>query len=290
MPIYQPGDTIELTTEFRDPDTEALVDPTDVTLEVVDPTGVTTTYPAAQITRVSLGLYLREIVAAIAGMYRYRWTGTGSAAGVDEGEFTVQPSLLSAPLLCSVEDVRQLLDVARENTTQDDLISVEIARASKLIEKVAQREFAPRGTLTRTFRMEDGYLDLNPRDLQSATLVTIAAPGGTPDTLTADDGYVLGPEGGSDEGTFFAIELGSSHRRLTSAFGFARVAITGAWGMAAVPKDVENACAQTVALWLRRDVQAFTSTYNVDEGRLERPEALPSQVAAVVGNYTRWGV
>jgi hypothetical protein len=37
-----------------------------------------------------------------------------------------------------------------------------------------------------------------------------------------------------------------------------------------------------VALWLRRDVSAFTTTYNLDESRVERPEALPSAVRAML--------
>lgn len=241
-----------------------------------------------------VGIYVatRDLPALPAGRYVAIWDNGAGVDLADEDTLVVTRTAPGAGMLCTLEQVRAYLDVPTGTTNQDDLIEDLIARASKLIEKTAQREFGLRGTLTRTFRMEDGYLDLNPRELQTATLVTLASPDSpsTAATLVADTDYVLLPEGATEEGTYLAIELGSAYRRHTSAFGFARVEITGVWGMAEVPRDIEQAAVQTVGLWLRRDVQAFTSTYNVDEGRLERPEALPSQVQAVAGNYTRWGV
>jgi hypothetical protein len=41
----------------------------------------------------------------------------------------------------------------------------------------------------------------------------------------------------------------------------------------------------TVALWLKRDVSAFSRTFNLDEGRTERPDALPSAVTAILAPY-----
>jgi hypothetical protein len=49
------------------------------------------------------------------------------------------------------------------------------------------------------------------------------------------------------------------------------VTITGDWGYPSVPADVEDACIKTVGIWLKRDVSAFSRTYNLDEGRTERP-------------------
>jgi hypothetical protein len=66
-----------------------------------------------------------------------------------------------------------------------------------------------------------------------------------------------------------------------------QVQITGTWGFPEIPQDVIEATALTVALWLRRDVSAFTTTYNLDESRVERPEALPSAVRAILSNYQR---
>ena len=45
----------------------------------------------------------------------------------------------------------------------------------------------------------------------------------------------------------------------------------------------------TTAIWLRRDVAAFSSTFKLDEDRVERPEGLPSSVRATLASWRRIG-
>jgi hypothetical protein len=49
--------------------------------------------------------------------------------------------------------------------------------------------------------------------------------------------------------------------------------------------DLTHACIVTVAIWLKRDVSAFSRTFNLDEQRTERPDALPSAVARMLAQY-----
>jgi hypothetical protein len=52
-----------------------------------------------------------------------------------------------------------------------------------------------------------------------------------------------------------------------------------------VPPNVEQAAIITVATWLRRDVSAFSTTFDLDEQKVERPEALPSAVTRMLAPY-----
>lgn len=81
MPSYDRDQEVELKGTFRD-DEEALADPTTVTLYVLDPAGTlsTYTYAEAQITRDSLGVFLKNIVLNASGAWYYRFKGTGAVA------------------------------------------------------------------------------------------------------------------------------------------------------------------------------------------------------------------
>jgi hypothetical protein len=72
-----------------------------------------------------------------------------------------------------------------------------------------------------------------------------------------------------------------------SYFRHRQVEVTATWGWTSVPADVEHATIVTTGIWLRRDVSAFSTTYVLDEDRVERPESLPSAVRAMLGPYRR---
>lgn len=83
------GDTVTLTNTFAVAGTNT--DPSTVTLAVTDPTGTTTsyTYAGGTITKSATGVYTKNITASTAGIWSYKWTGTGSAADVASGQFEV---------------------------------------------------------------------------------------------------------------------------------------------------------------------------------------------------------
>lgn len=76
------GGTAILRGRFRDHDTGALADPSDVFLDVTAPDGTPTTYQygvGSVISKLSTGEYKAEIPASAVGYWRYRWRSTGTA-------------------------------------------------------------------------------------------------------------------------------------------------------------------------------------------------------------------
>lgn len=74
------NDTVTLTATFRRKSDDALVDPTNVILVVTDPDGTETTYQytSAQITRESIGLFTKDILLNLVGMWSYKFNSTGA--------------------------------------------------------------------------------------------------------------------------------------------------------------------------------------------------------------------
>lgn len=188
----------------------------------------------------------------------------------------------AANALCTLAQVREYLQRPATSTEQDDAITDLIDRASKMILNFTGREFAPATTSdTRTFVYEgNGQLDLAPYDLRSVTSLSIDVETTSPTALTAGTDFFFRPKPNPD-GTYTWL-TGLPARSADS-----EVSITGAWGFSSVPADVEDSCIKTVALWLRRDVSAFTTTFNIAEDRAERPESLPSAVRAALWHYRR---
>lgn len=177
--------------------------------------------------------------------------------------------------LCSLSNVRDQLQKQAGDNKQDGIISALITAASAGITRWTGREFTPTDGATRSFWW-DGMnpMHLTPYDLRTVSSVSI---GGV--TVPAG-GYRLGPLP-NPHGTFQTVTF----RGWSGYSRGVQVDVTGDWGMLDVPPDVRQACVATVAVWARRDIQAFTTTYNQDTERLEFPEALPSAVRAMLNPY-----
>lgn len=197
---------------------------------------------------------------------------------------------MAAGDLCSLSDVRSFLQKGGGDTAQDTIISSLITRASAAISRHAERQFAPTETATtHTFEHEfnrDGFVDLAPYDLRTVTLIQIDTDTSAV-TVPASD-YRLFPQPPAD-GVYTALRLNPKGRGSASSFRHAQIQITGDWGFAAVPEDVKHCAIVTTAIWLRRDVAAFSSTFKLDEDRVERPEGLPSSVRATLASWRRIG-
>jgi hypothetical protein len=185
--------------------------------------------------------------------------------------------------LATLADVRAFLQEPAGDTQQDAIISPLITRASRIIIRWAGREFAPKADgATRVVTYHGGgYLDLAPYDLRAATTVTLDSDQPSPIALTAGTDYLLRPAAAVD-GVYQAMRLPTY---LTAPSEGRAVTIIGNWGWPTVPEDVAHACIVTVAIWLKRDVSAFSRTFNIDEGRTERPQALPSAVIDMLAPY-----
>lgn len=90
--VKHKGDLQELKATFRDED-DTLVDPSTVSLKVMDPSGNVDEYTAvAGLTRESLGVYFTDIELDESGDWHYWWTSTGSGEGAEPGQITVAPT------------------------------------------------------------------------------------------------------------------------------------------------------------------------------------------------------
>ncbi|MBA3689781.1 MAG: hypothetical protein H0W82_00010 [Actinobacteria bacterium] len=296
MPIYQPGDTVRLSTKFLVGTTPT--DPTTVVLEVMGPFATTPslyTYALAEITRDSTGVYHKDILVPSDvpswGIWTWRWIGTGTAAGVDEGTFNVELSLASTALLCSVDDVRAFLDKPVGDVAQDDTIQGFIARASDVIRTWTGREFVAAGInpATRLFDVGgyNGSREVPIGDLASTPTAVgvVDADGVSVSTVAVATNVVALPLARGPGDPITSLRL----RSAVALSGSYLLSVTGTWGFPLIPGDVRQACITTVGIWMRRDIQAFTQTFNVSEDRLERPEALPSAARAMLNHYLRIG-
>lgn len=195
--------------------------------------------------------------------------------------------------LCTVQDVRSHLQKPTGDVAQDAIISALITAASKAILNYTEREFAPAVTATtRTFETEingtSTFLSLAPYDLQPNPTPVVQIDTDVSAKTLATDEYRFFPVTQAD-GVYTSIRLQPLTLPTINRVGWVnrQVQITGTWGFPEIPADVNQAAVITVGLWLRREVSAFTTTYNLDEGHTERPEALPSAVRAMLSNYMR---
>jgi hypothetical protein len=186
--------------------------------------------------------------------------------------------------LTTVAAVRAFLQIPGGDDEQNAIIAALITRASRVIAVWTSREFAPANDVTRSFLCgRRGMIDLAPFDLRAATEIVFDTDTAGSNTTLATLDYRLGPVTSRD-GTYQWVRLDRRwwHRRRHDEVV---VSITGDWGFAQVPADIEDACIKTVGMWLKRDVSAFSRTFNLDEGRTERPDALPAAVTAILQPY-----
>lgn len=194
---------------------------------------------------------------------------------------------MAAADLCTLEDVRLFLGKDDSDTSQDAVIASLISRASLAIMRDCQREFAPASSsAARVFRYSTpGRMSLAPYEARTVTNVRMDSDQASPVTLTASQ-YRLWPVPAPD-GTYLTLLFDGTEGSSSSAWRDRIVEVTGTWGMAAVPEDVRHACVVTAATWFRRDVAAFSTTFKLDEDRVERPEVLPAQVRGLLDRYRR---
>ena len=191
--------------------------------------------------------------------------------------------------LVSVADVRGFIQKPDPDQAQDAIIGRLIESASEAILTWTEREFAPAGTagVARVFYYcGNGVLNLSPYDVQVVTQVKIDSIAGSGGTILASTEYRLYPTPAKD-GVYNWLRLSPNISATPANTNFAEreVTVTGTWGFPSVPDDVKHWTTVTVAEWLRLNVSAFTTTFNIDEQHLERPEMLPSAVRAGLYRY-----
>jgi hypothetical protein len=79
--VFSIGEKIRARVTYTDPDTDALTDPSSVTVVVRTPAGVLTTYTYgvdAALSKVSAGVYQVLITLSEVGTWKWKWTGSAT--------------------------------------------------------------------------------------------------------------------------------------------------------------------------------------------------------------------
>ena len=247
----------------------ALTDPTTVSASVRDPAGTVTTYayPSANLLRDSLGIFRLVGTCTKIGRWYYRIVGTGTAAGVEQDYFIVDPSMfdlldeLDTYALTTIEDAELYLDRVGVQGTRgseaDELrfLAGLINAKSAAIRKHTRRQFKPtEDAQVKKYSYDgSGRLLLAPfelRNLTSIKLYTDQAQSSwwdlLPLTSTRAADYTLEPRQRTVVGTYLSVKLPRLRR------GEYEVTVVGDWGAGVVPADVKQICeAEVKAEWDR---------------------------------------
>lgn len=250
------------------------------------------------------------IVTAASGIVRYDWaaddvdtagtflawweiTTGGKTQKSDEFLVEIRDQAGTASWLCEISEVREHLQIKATDRNPDDVLGRIITAASAAISAYCDREFTPTSSATRIFKVTDHVVDLAPYDLRTVTTMQLHPEESSPTTLTANADYALEPLP-SPTGTYTRVRLYeglSFHSTFATRFGFARLSIAGAWGMASIPEDVRYAAKQQAADWYRSHVSVYSQAFNPEAGvELERPEALAFSVRRLLDPYRRAAV
>lgn len=92
---YDKGDAVRLAVQFKTID-EVNTDPTVITLTVKKPGLGTLTFTSASspsmIIRTGAGAYYLDLALDVAGVWRFKWFGSGALTAAEEGQIFVRAS------------------------------------------------------------------------------------------------------------------------------------------------------------------------------------------------------
>jgi hypothetical protein len=92
IPVNKVGDLVKFEATFVDED-DLPVDPTTVTLKVMDPSGNIDEYTySASVSRDDVGIYWKNVAVDEPGDWRGWWESTGTGQGAEQTQFVVEPT------------------------------------------------------------------------------------------------------------------------------------------------------------------------------------------------------
>lgn len=225
---------------------------------------------------------------ATAGSFLCRWqvsTPTGVQATT---EFPILVSEYGPGAgLVQIADVRDYVQAPPGDVESDATVQRLILRATSAIQTWTHRDFLPGATTTRTFDVPDirGIREVAIEDLAGHPTGVRTYTTGRELNATVGTADVLGlPRWRPADWPITALRFLGSDLPVPGA----TIQVDGTWGFPGVPGDVQQAAVITVSTWMRRDVQSFASTFNIDEVRMDRPESIPAAARALLQPYRRW--
>lgn len=193
-----------------------------------------------------------DLAGAVSSWYRIRYSKSDGSSPSSYGD-EFQAGDETGGLLCSWYDVQQELGETLSDSNKE-LVIDKIRQVSAAIEGYTGRWFAPRpasGTATYRFHTCYGLTLRVPKGVRSISTLAVATQdqpetGGTYTTATSTDYYVDPPEIQRDAGwpaTAIKFRNTTSTIFYDAAYG---AQVTGAFGWAAVPYDVQGVAIRAV--------------------------------------------
>jgi len=217
------------------------------------------------------------------GQYAFWWTITpsgGTAQDTPESNLEIIEHVpVTSSSLCTVADVRTMMEIPEGNTSMDDMIEAYIDVASVQIMREYKREFAPNSGpgVTRNFITlpNSNYVPFSPFDLQAGSSIgssTVTAallhPGDTNRTLDPAIDINLQPTVNS-EGVYTGLTISPFVplvSQISLRYGYCVIALTATWGFKTVPSNVKRAAVIAVASWVRRDMSSYANQVDIGPG------------------------
>ena len=194
--------------------------------------------------------------------------------------------------LTTLESFREHAQISdATDTAQDALIETLIDSVSHAIQIYTSREFVPPdpATKARSFRFNGGgVLDLSPYDVRTVTQVRVDTDTSNPTTLTSDEYRLMplpAPDGVYQQLHLRSVRVGPT---TTEQFPVFRVVeVTGTWGFAAVPKNVELAANITIQYILRTTSQFMSDEFETTAGLSGARVMIPGAARDLLAPYRR---
>lgn len=212
------------------------------TLANADSVGCTVTRPDGTTTTVALantatGTYTGGFTATQPGRHRVRWVAVGANAGAYTDVFDVFDT--DPRFILSLADLRDVLNLAADNTTHDDELRLYLAAATLVIEQL-DRTYLP---ITKTWTCNGACPAILLPDVDIAEIVDVDNDGATIDAgsyrLDAASGILLSHPAGSI--------FPAGQRNLT---------VTYTVGSGTVPANVRLAARELCRHWWQRSQQS----------------------------------
>jgi hypothetical protein len=207
---------------------------------------------------------------------------------------TVPSEQLEATALCTDEDVRVYLGIKTDDLSEDDRNTIIrlVNAASETYTTESQRiwKLDPELPTIRLYRLDSFDIQVGRLRIDDAAAITAVGVG--------DYRSPLGPQPlASDGGAWYGWqeEPGWPITAIVFVEGLTIqpgnvVSVDAEWGWPKVPQSVRQDVIVTASEWYARDVEKFSSTFSLDQGRVILPQTLPNQVRRNAENWRRWRV